>query len=120
MPKITLPVRSLADEPNPPVTVASPYDLTHAFKYYNDNATDDLAAEILQTDVNTARRFLTLAWTTRLVQRGFQLDEKTNLSFERLKANLKEFQAQLAKGQDSKPKVDIQASIRDRAMLMID
>ena len=120
MPKITLPVRSLADEPNPPVTVASPYDLARAFKYYNDNATDDLAAEILHTDVSTAKRFLTLAWTTRLVQRGFQLDEKSNGSFERLKANLKQFQEQLSKNQEVKPKVDVQSAIRDRAMLMMD
>ena len=122
MPKVSLPpVKSakLVDEPNPPVTVAGPYDLARAYYYYNQNATDDHAAQFLKTDASTARRFLTLAWTARLVERGFQLDEPSNSSFERLKANLKEFQESLTKG-DSKPKVDVQAAIRDRSMLFMD
>jgi hypothetical protein len=110
----------LVDEPNPPVTIATPYDLAHAFKYYNDNGTDELAASILETDLTTAKRFMTLAWTTRLIQRGFQLDEKALSSFERLKTNLKEFQEQLSKKEDHKPKVDIQSSIREKAMFFMD
>jgi hypothetical protein len=110
----------LIDEPNPPVTAAGPYDLAHAFKYYNDNGTDELAASILDSDITTAKRFMTLAWTTRLVSRGFQLDEKSNASFERLKANLREYKDQLARKEEKRPKFDIQTSIREKAMTFMD
>jgi len=69
-------------------------DLLLAIRWYNDNKDDKFAAKILKCEVSKARRFTSLAWSIRMVDRGFKLPAGNLATIERMKKEFSEFDKQ--------------------------
>jgi len=114
---LELPTPPFLSEPlaNTPTTLTTA-GLIQAFRWYNDNASDKKASEYLDTDVVTATRFQTLAWAERLLSRGFLFPEKEQKTYLEMKSLFKEHTAKLEVKQAEKPKFDIQAATKAKAL----
>jgi hypothetical protein len=102
-----------------PGVPATTFQLIQAFRWYNANESDTKAAEYLGTDLMTAKRFMTLAWVTRLLTRGFTLPDKENVSYLQQKLAFEEYVKAHDIEKSEAPKVDVQALTKDRALLLL-
>lgn len=105
----------LRTDPNP----CSTYDLIYAFKWYQDNISTEAAAKFLKTDTTTAARFLTLCWTERLLSRGYVLPPKEWVSYRQQREAFDQYITEKAISVSERPKVDIQAAMKHKAMLFL-
>lgn len=120
----------IQSEPKPPVIPAfidepvasepgqqlSTYHLVQAFRWYNDNISDDGASKYLGADLETTKRFLTLAWCERLRSRGFMFPDRETATYEFMKDTYNQFVANRLQARVDRPKVDIQAVTKKKAM----
>lgn len=105
------------------VTVKTTWDWVYAFNWYAENAGEREASKYLGCNVVVAKEFETLAWTRRLVERGFVLGEKEQATHDemvtRFNKRLAAIQQQVVV-KEEKPEVNIQERIRTRALEYLD
>lgn len=105
------------------VKVSTTWDWVYAFNWYFANAGEREASKYLGCSVELAKDFETLAWTKRLLERGYVLGEKEKATYE---AMTKHFEKRLALIQEQtavkeeKPVVNIQERIQDKALEFFD
>jgi len=102
------------------ITPSTTWDLVYAFKWYNDNVSDADAAKYLNTDITTAKRFLTLAWAERLKTRGFVFPEKEQQTYLLQRSNFDAYILALEKTKIEKPVVDVQERIKQKTFDLLD
>lgn len=91
---------------------ASQSEIAHALSWYYENMTENDAAKFLKCNATLAKSHMTLAWATRLIQRGFVLPEISVTHLGELRERFE--RATPSVTDETAEKVDIHARIEAR------
>lgn len=97
--------------------------LVQALRWYEDNVDNEKLAKLVNESSTLVERFRTYFKTHRLVAQGFTLPHAAQASYLKLEQAVTEFrQGQVEKSETkmNKPKVDIQAATKAKAMPLLD
>jgi len=117
-------VRNWDKEPSPTESLygneLSTWGLVYAFRWYDQHISDEKGAKFADVDVDTFKRFRTTVWAFRLLERGFELPEKENTTYQINIALMRLYAATKIKEKADKPKVNVFEATKNIALGFMD